>query len=160
MFNVKNYKFSFDIWGMGLFLVIMVPNFIWFAYPAVNDVLRTESVTPIVDAVASVFQIIMAAALCVIKNREAQKPMWKGFFWSITILVLLYFFCWFFYYAGIVNVLIIFRLCIFPCLAFVIFSVSRKNAAALISAGVFMLCHVIFCVINLILKLPPFQKIR
>ena len=27
------YKLGFDIWGLLLFLGIMVPNFIWFAVP-------------------------------------------------------------------------------------------------------------------------------
>ena len=45
MFDLKKYKFEFDIWGFVLFLVIMIPNFIWFKIPASNDILRTESVS-------------------------------------------------------------------------------------------------------------------
>ncbi len=37
MFKTGNYKIGFDIWGLTLFLAIMLPNFIWFAVPAVND---------------------------------------------------------------------------------------------------------------------------
>ena len=36
---------SFEIWGLLLFLIVMIPNFIWFAIPAPNDILRAESVT-------------------------------------------------------------------------------------------------------------------
>jgi hypothetical protein len=46
---LKPYRFGFDIWGLLLFLLVMLPNFIWFAVPAPNDVLRAESVTPITD---------------------------------------------------------------------------------------------------------------
>lgn len=43
----KNFKLGFDIGGLLLFGVIMIPNFIWFIVPAPNDILRTESVTNI-----------------------------------------------------------------------------------------------------------------
>lgn len=78
MFKTGNYKIGFDIWGLTLFLAIMLPNFIWFAVPAVNDVLRNKSVTPLVDMIASVFQAVMVVALCVIVNKYCQKPMKKG----------------------------------------------------------------------------------
>ena len=48
---LKKYKLSFDIWGLLLFLIIMIPNFIWFLYPAPNDVLRADSVTGGIDRI-------------------------------------------------------------------------------------------------------------
>lgn len=30
----QKYRFGYDIWGVILFLVIMLPNFLWFALPA------------------------------------------------------------------------------------------------------------------------------
>ena len=56
---LKEYKFGFNIYGLLLFLIIMIPNFIWFAVPAPNDVLRTESVTEVIDTIASVCQVLM-----------------------------------------------------------------------------------------------------
>lgn len=38
--GMKKYNFSFDVWGLAVFLIIMMPNCIWFAVPAPNDVLR------------------------------------------------------------------------------------------------------------------------
>ena len=54
---LKKYKIGFDIWGALLFLIIMIPNFIWFVVPAPNDILRAESITETVDTVAIVCQI-------------------------------------------------------------------------------------------------------
>lgn len=68
---MKKYKFGFDVWGLLLFLIIMIPNFIWFAIPAPNDVLRAESTTKIVDTIGTIFQSIMIAALCVIIKASA-----------------------------------------------------------------------------------------
>lgn len=58
------YRLGFDIWAIILFLVIMIPNFIWFVVPAPNDVLRGESITGTMDTVASIAQAIMVATLC------------------------------------------------------------------------------------------------
>lgn len=53
---LKKYKLSFDIWGLLLFLIVMIPNFIWFAVPAPNDILRADSITGTIDTAASVCQ--------------------------------------------------------------------------------------------------------
>ena len=51
------YRFGFDFRGLLLFLLVMLPNFIWLAVPVPNDVLRADSVTPVVDVIASVFAV-------------------------------------------------------------------------------------------------------
>ncbi len=151
MFKTGNYKIGFDIWGLTLFLAIMLPNFIWFAVPAVNDVLRNKSVTPLVDMIASVFQVVMVVALCVIVNKYCQKPMKKVLFRGIVILLVLYYIGWCLYYAGNINPAVILDLSIAPCLAFLLFSISRKNVVALLSASIFMLCHVLYGIMNFIM---------
>ena len=71
--KLKNYKLGFDIWGLLLFLIIMIPNFIWFVVPAPNDVLRTDSVTEQIDSIASICQVLMVIALCIFVNRKKCK---------------------------------------------------------------------------------------
>lgn len=39
---IKKYKIGFDIWGLIIFIIIMIPNFIWYAVPVPNDILRGE----------------------------------------------------------------------------------------------------------------------
>ncbi len=70
---LKKYKLSFDIWGLLLFLIVMIPNFIWFAVPAPNDILRADSITGTIDTAASVCQVLMVAALCVFRNVESKR---------------------------------------------------------------------------------------
>ncbi len=55
---LKKYRLGFDGWGLLLFLVIMSPNFVWFAVPAPKDVLRAASVTAALDAFASVYHLL------------------------------------------------------------------------------------------------------
>ncbi len=71
---MKNYRIAFEPWGLRLFLLTMVPNLIWSAVPAPNDVLRGASSTGALDAVASVCQVLFAAALCAVVNRE-RRPL-------------------------------------------------------------------------------------
>ena len=148
MWNVKNYRLGFDLWGLALFLVVMLPNFVWFALPSPNDILRQESVTPLVDSVAQVFQIAIAAALCAVLNTTRDKPMKRGYQVGTATCVVLYFTGWAAYYAGIVNAPVILDLCLAPCGAFLLFALARKNAPALVSGSIFALCHLIFAVKN------------
>lgn len=147
----KKYSLSFEIWGLLLFLVIMIPNFIWFAVPAPNDVLRAESNTKTIDAAASVCQILMISALCIFRNKDSGR---KNCITPFIILAagwcLLYFLSWIVYYQGIVNMIVISGLTVPPCFAFLFFAMDRKNGIALIPILIFTICHVIYAVVNFV----------
>ena len=68
----QKYKFGFDLWGLVLFFIIMIPNFIWFAVPAPDDILRAESKTEVIDTIASVCQVLMVISLCIFVNKERK----------------------------------------------------------------------------------------
>lgn len=148
--KIKNYKIGFDICGLILFLAIMIPNLIWFVVPSQNDILRVESVTNTLDMVASVFQVIMVAALCLIINKTNEKTVHKPLLYCTIISSLLYYIGWIFYYIGVTNSLVIADLFITPCLAFLFFAFFRKNIVALIPTLIFMICHSAYGIINFI----------
>ena len=145
---LKKYKLSFEIWGLLLFLIVMIPNFIWFVIPAPNDVLRAKSVTETIDTAASACQILMITALCIFKNRECRKMCVTPFIIIVAGCCFLYFLSWIVYYAGIVNAVVISGLTIPPCLAFLFFAMDRKNGIALIPISIFTICHLIYGVVN------------
>ena len=147
----KKYKLRFDIWGALLFLIIMIPNFIWFAVPAPNDILRQESITPIVDTIGSVCQIIFVAALCIVINKERDSIRISPLLISSAVCIGLYFLGWVLYYNGIVNPMVIIYLTLPPCVAFILFALDRKNIIALIPAACFTICHLIYGIANFIL---------
>ena len=146
----EKYKFGFDIWGLILFLAIMIPNFIWFAVPAPNDVLRMESVTKVVDAIGSVCQVAMVATLCAIVHKERKKLSITSLIIAVIGCCLLYYLCWIFYYIGMVNATVILGMTVIPCFAFLFFALDRENGVALVPIGGFTVCHVVFGVINFI----------
>ena len=104
---LKKYKLGFDISGLVIFLIIMLPNFIWFAVPAPNDILRQESMTPIVDIIGSVCQIIFIASLCIVINKERDSIRISPLLISSAFCIGLYFLGWGMYYNGIVNPMVI-----------------------------------------------------
>lgn len=146
----NKYRFGFDIAGLLLFLLLMLPNFIWFAFPAPNDVLRSESVTPIVDAVASVFQILTVACLCFVINKERGGLRLSSLVIATIACVVIYYVGWTLYYSGNVSAVVILMLTIPPCAAFILFSVDRKNIPACVFAMVFAVCHLVFAIVNFV----------
>lgn len=148
---MKKFRFGFDIWGLVIFLIVMIPNFIWFAVPAPDDVLRNESITPIVDRVGSVLQVMLVAALCFVINRKRDTLRLSPLIIASAGCILLYFAGWVLYYCGLTHPFVILLLTAPPCLAFVLFALDRKNTAALIPAICFTLCHLIYGFVNFVI---------
>lgn len=148
---LKKYRFGFDVWALVLFFIIMIPNFIWFAVPAPNDILRGESITKTVDEIASICQVLMVMSLCIFIRQDRKKISITRFIMTTVICCLLYFLCWILYYFGVTNAVFILGLTIFPCLAFLFFAIDRKNMIAVIPASIFMVCHLIYGMVNYII---------
>lgn len=148
---LKKYRFGFDIMGLVLFLIVMIPNFIWFAVPAPNDILRNESVTALVDTIGSICQVLFVGFLCVIINKEKNKLHFSPLIILTVICIILYFTGWILYYNGITNSLVIIILTLSPCLAFIFFALDRKNIIAVVPAVCFTICHLIYGVVNFVL---------
>ncbi len=147
---MKNYKIRLSILGMVLFLVIMLPNLVWFAIPAPNDILRVESCTETVDTVASVCQVLFVAALCVLTNHNSGPLRPTAFMIGVIACTAFYYLGWILYYLGFTNPLIIFLLTVPPCAAFLLFAYDRKNHLAMIPAAIFSVCHLYYGVVNFI----------
>lgn len=150
-FSMKKYKIGFDFWGLLLFLVIMLPNFIWMAIPAPNDILRVSSITPIIDTIGSIFQVIFILLMCILIRKDSAKIKFSKIIIGMIISVICYFIGWIFYYCGFTNSLIIVLLTIPPCLAFILYTIDRKNVLALISVIIFTICHIIYGFVNYII---------
>ncbi|MFO7161653.1 MAG: hypothetical protein DIU81_009265 [[Clostridium] cellulosi] len=148
---LKKYRIGFDVWGLLLFLIIMIPNILWFAIPAPNDILRTDSSTKPIDAVASVCQVLMVVTLCIVVNREKKKMTFSPIIIAVLLCCLAYFVCWGCYYAGAINPVVILGLTIPPCIAFLLLSIERKNVIAVIPIVLFTVCHLIYAVINFLI---------
>ena len=148
---MQKYKVSVDIGGLLLFLLIMIPNFIWFAIPAPHDILREESVTPFLDMVASACQILFAATLCCVVNKKRDALRLTPLLCGCIGCGALYYAGWILYYLERANLLVILLLIIPPCLAFLLFAIDRKNFIAVIPVTIFSVCHLIYGIVNFII---------
>jgi len=148
---LKQYHFSFDLWGLLLFLLVMLPNFIWFAVPAPNDILRAESVTPVVDVIASICQVLTVACLCFLINEERSKLRFSPLVIAAVICVAVYYLGWALYYSDIANLWVILLLTLPPCLSFILFAADRKNLPAVLFAVAFAVGHLVFGVVNFVI---------
>lgn len=148
---MKKYRLGFDIWGLVIFLIVMIPTFIWSAVSAPNDILRKESITPIIDTIGSVCQVLLAAMLCVLINKERKKLRFSPLIIAAIISIIIYFAGWIMYYCGNTSPLVIMALTLPPCLAFLFFALDRRNLLAVISVVCFTVCHLIYGIVNFIL---------
>lgn len=64
--TLREHKLHFELRGLLTFFAAMLPNLIWFAVPAPDDKLRTDSITGAIDAAGSVIQAAMVFARCFI----------------------------------------------------------------------------------------------
>ena len=150
MERTPNYRLGFDAWGLAAFLLIMLPNLIWFAIPAPHDILRTQSTTPVTDLVASVFQVLTIACLCLIVNNKRHPLRLSPLVVASAACIASYYLGWILYYADITHACVILLLTIAPCVALILFAADRKNLPALLFASVFAICHLIFGIANFI----------
>ena len=147
---LKQYRFGFDLWGLLLFLLVLLPNFIWFAVPAPNDILRADSASPVVDTIGSVFQVLTVACLCFVIHKDRSKLRFSPLIIATIVCVAIYYIGWALYYTTNVNPIVILLLTIPPCLALILFAIERKNLLAILFATVFAVCHLVFAVVNFV----------
>lgn len=149
--SIRKIKCGFSIYGLILFLIIMCPNFVWFFYPAPNDVLSSESITVTADMAASVCQVLLAAFLILFINTGAAKFNIKSK-WMLCSMaaILFYYIGWVLYYCGVTNAFVILVLCIAPCLSFLFYEVDRKNWIAMIPTVLFTILHLYYGVVNFV----------
>ncbi len=147
---MKKYKIGFDPFGLILFLTVMLPNFIWMIKPAPNDILRAESLTPILDSIMSAVQIIFVVSMCGIINKRAKKLHVSAWIMIAVISTVVYYVTWGFYYSGNISNTVVLHLTVAPCMAFIAYLIGRKNYIALLFAIFFLLCHLLHAILNFI----------
>ncbi len=146
---LKKYKFGIDVWAIWLFAVIMLPNIIWALSDLPNDVLKRETLTPVLDNIMTISQVLMILALCFIKNSETQNRPIKSSLPAISAaFCMLYYSAWIFYFCGSSDGIILTALCSVPCVALILYCLFRKNAPALLLTALFSVFHIMRTVIN------------
>lgn len=142
---MKRWKFGLNLPGLLLFAAIMLPNLLWFAMPAPDDVLCAPSVTPEIDAIGSACQVLAVAALAMLK-RVDSKP--RGCGPAPWCCVAAYWLGWLLYYRGCTRPALLLALCLLPCAALLACEIRHRNRIALIPTVAFTACHLAQTLIN------------
>ena len=148
MLHLRSYRFGFDKKGLGLFLVMLLPNIVWVLFPTSFDIFKKPTATPTLDLVLEAFRWILVVTQCFLINGARAIPFKVRSFFTVTGLLLLYLLGWSFYYAGFVNPVTILILCLAPCAAFLVFAAASENIFALVASAVFAVAHFLQCVLN------------
>lgn len=146
----KRYRLGLDVMGLGLFVLIMLPNVIWMAVPPVPDPLSLPSVTPRLDLAASAAQALMVAALCLVKSRQTV-PVPRPAAAAIGLCCLGYYAAWGCYYGGVLHPALFLSMCVLPCLALLLYAAARRNWAAFVPGVVFSVLHGVYGICNFLL---------
>lgn len=147
---MKNYWPGFDVWALALFLILLLPTVLWTLFPPLRDVLRRESVTPTVDIIGSVFQVLTIATLCFVQRKGWPRENPLLAYAATIVCVQLYYAGWVLYYVGITTPVVMLLMTLPPCMAFIFFAIARRNMLAAIFAAGFTVCHLIFALENFI----------
>lgn len=146
---LKKYKFGIDTWAIWIIAVIMLPNIIWALSDLPNDILKRETLTPVLDNIMTISQVMMILALCFIRNKETQNRPIKSSLPAISVAIcMLYYSAWIFYFCGSADDFILTALCVVPCVALILYCIFRKNAPALLFTALFSVFHILRTVLN------------
>lgn len=145
---LKKYDLKFNLDALILTIILIIPTIIWSIFPTSNDILRAESITPIVDLLARVFQISLIASLCALRRKDVNKLKLNLLILFTIISTVIYYISWAFYFQGHATNLMILAQTLCPCLSFAFYSVDRKNRIAIILSILFAICHLIFAIFN------------
>lgn len=145
----KRFRIGLNGFGVVIFAAVMVPNVLWYYFPAGNDPLRIPSTTVLLDTIATVFQAVFVFLMCLFVDRLAEKPTGRhpGILAAFT-LVLLYGISWLIYYFVAVNMAVILALAVLPCLAFLAVEWACQNRLAAVPTVIFLVLHTVSTVIH------------
>ena len=94
--------------------------------------------------------MVFIAASCILINKDRQKLKLTPLIVLSAVCVILYYAGWVLYYNGMTDPYVIIILTVPPCLSFIFFTLDRKNYPALVTAVCFMICHLIYGIVNFI----------
>lgn len=153
MFNMR---FKFSIIGLIIFMVPMLINIVYFKYPPVNELKKTENVNHVLELIEQVSRVLYAVAICILVSNEKVNLKSPWLYIGIVFLVL-YYLVWIRYFAGGRDVALLGKsflgipqpLAIFPVLFFICEAMWVHNYIAVSFMVVFGVAHNIISYISL-----------
>lgn len=140
---MKEYGFGFEYKGLIAFLLVMIPNFIWMAYPPeINPLVGMIAPYDWLNIVMNVSQWIMIAMICIlIRPRIEKGNSRKLYLVSAIVCLIIYYLLWIGYYNGFTSKHILLGMAWIPSLLFIFVVLWLKKYWALIPSIIFLSIH-------------------
>ena len=136
----KDYKWGFDLLGVLLFALVMLPNIVYWCIPDFTGLDGNQ----IAAIIGYPFEALGVAAMIFLVRKEQKKFAFLSLGGLLTwLFLLLYYIAWIFYFCDFYNVAVVLFLTAAPCAALLGFQAERKNYIAMVPTGVFALVHLI-----------------
>lgn len=145
---LRKYRMGFDLKALVLFMIIMLPTWVWASSPAPNDVLRAPSATPVLDGIGTACQVVFLFVLCAFLHQNRRGTTIGPLLILCIISALLYYLGWGLYYAGLTSWPVILLMTLPPCLAFGFYALHQRCYIALVPIGLFTVCHMVSAFVN------------
>ncbi len=141
---MKRYRFGFSKAGLAAFLLAMLPNILWALFPPANDVLAANAAAfPVWEAIASLSQWLMIAALIVLVCADAGKGQRsKAMLYCAAACLVGYYACWILYFTGIAGPWLFIAMAVLPTAYFALVALWLENRIALVPAVLFGTIHI------------------
>ena len=147
--NPNNYEMGFSIYGIIIYLLLMLPNIVWQIFPPINNLLLIDTVSyPILDIFEWIFRILIILFLIFLINKDKTKNKTSYIGVAIAFLAI-YYITWLLYYFGIVNPwIIILGMGITPVFYFSFAGLWLRNYLLLIPSLIFGIVHMIISILS------------
>jgi len=142
-----NYYFGFSWRGFIIFLLPMIPNILYFLFPAPDRSVNNGNSHFILDILEHGAQTIFIFMLIfVIREQASQLPF--PYITGIGIVLLFYYVLWIFYFTGTTNLFILLGMAVLPVVYFILAEIWLNNYLAIIPTALFGVIHIILTYID------------
>ena len=144
-FMRNNMGFSWK--GFLVFLLPMLPNFLFFILPALSGAKAAAKSPFILDIIEHGSQAIFFMLLIFWLSKKAS-PMLSLYTILMAVFLLFYFGCWADYFTVGANFTMLMLMAIVPVIYFLLSSIWLHNTIAIIPLAIFGITHIIITYIN------------
>lgn len=143
---LKNH-IGFSWKGLIIFLLPMLPNLLFFIYKDPNGVPSVANKHIILDIIEHSSQALFIVLLIFFVNKKTT-PLFCGYTFLMTILLISYCGLWVTYFTIGANYLMLILMAILPVIYFILAEIWLHNFIAIIPTVVFGIVHIIITYIN------------
>lgn len=151
---MKDVRLGFSRFGFLVAVLQLLPNVIWVLLPAEPNILTTNaSVKPFLEYGEHMLGVAIIMMLLFLVGETDRELIPRGRTATFAFgAILLYWFCWILYYAGMQGNLVLYSMVVLPPVAFFLAGLAKKVSIISVTALLFVVFHVLVTLENFPLR--------